>query len=348
MTQPTVERLPTGTWSIPVPIPDNPLGHTLVYVLDSDDGPVLVDAGWDDPASLAALESGLATAGTSLSEVVGLLVTHHHPDHHGLAGAVREASGAWIAMHTADVEVVRWINQVFEAPTERRQGHMAEVLHAAGAPAEEVDAVAEQATLMGTQRPAIPDRELTDGDVIRLGGRSIEAVWTPGHSPGHTCFWLDDTRQLLAGDHLLPTISPHVGLYGDDPEADPLGAFLSSLDRIRDLGPDEVLPAHQYRFVDASSRVDELHRHHEERLGDLLSVLASADAMSLWDLAATMTWNRPWEDIPVMMRRVALGEAAAHVRHLVVRGLVEPIEGDDGQFRRTAQVRDNARPQPKV
>src|SRR4051795_11896084 len=76
-----------GVWSIRVPFPDNPLGYTLVYALETAaGGPVLVDAGWDDPASLAALERGLAAIGTAVSDVRGVLVTHHHPDHHGLAG----------------------------------------------------------------------------------------------------------------------------------------------------------------------------------------------------------------------------------------------------------------------
>ena len=91
-----------GVRSVRVPIPDNPLGYTLVYVVDTDRGPVLVDTGWDDPASWAALSDGLRACGTSVAEVYGVVITHHHPDHHGLSGQVREASGAWVAMHPAD------------------------------------------------------------------------------------------------------------------------------------------------------------------------------------------------------------------------------------------------------
>ncbi|PWS41032.1 hydrolase, partial [Streptomyces sp. ZEA17I] len=96
-----------GVHSIKVPIPDNPLGHTLVYVVDTDRGPVLVDTGWDDPASWDTLTAGLTALATSVTDIHGIVVTHHHPDHHGLSGRVREASGAWIAMHAADTAVVR-------------------------------------------------------------------------------------------------------------------------------------------------------------------------------------------------------------------------------------------------
>lgn len=95
-----------GVRGIKVPIPDNPLGHTLVHVLDTDRGPVLIDTGWDDPQSWDTLVAGLAALGIAVADVHGVVITHHHPDHHGLSGRVREASGAWIAMHAADTEVV--------------------------------------------------------------------------------------------------------------------------------------------------------------------------------------------------------------------------------------------------
>ncbi|MFD0775306.1 MBL fold metallo-hydrolase, partial [Streptomonospora algeriensis] len=104
---PPVEDLGEGVWSVPVPIPGNPLGYTLVYVLDSPQGPVLVDAGWNHEASWHALAAGLETAGTSVADVYGVVLTHFHPDHCGLTARVREASGAWIAMHRADADLIR-------------------------------------------------------------------------------------------------------------------------------------------------------------------------------------------------------------------------------------------------
>lgn len=120
-----------GIRSIRVPIPDNPLGYTLVYVLDTDRGPVLVDTGWDDPESWETLANGLAGCGTSASEIHGVVITHHHPDHHGLSGKVREASGAWVAMHEADASIVR---RTRGTRPERWFTYMTDKLTAAGAP----------------------------------------------------------------------------------------------------------------------------------------------------------------------------------------------------------------------
>src|SRR5205814_3942465 len=93
---PPVEKVRPGLWSVPVPLPNNSLRYVLVYVFETDRGPYLVDAGWNTDDAYAALDAGLGHIGSSISDVQGVLVTHIHPDHYGLAGRVREASGAWV------------------------------------------------------------------------------------------------------------------------------------------------------------------------------------------------------------------------------------------------------------
>ncbi|CAM5571594.1 MBL fold metallo-hydrolase [Streptomyces narbonensis] len=329
-----------GVWSLRVPIPDNPLGHTLVHVLDTDRGPVLVDTGWDDPTSWAELTSGLGALGLSVQEIHGVVITHHHPDHHGLSGRVREESGAWIAMHAADTAVVR---RTREAEPGTWLDYMTQKLTAVGAPEEHVAplraarAAGRMRTLPGL-RSAVPDREIVPGELLDLTGRRLRAIWTPGHTPGHVCLHLEEQHpaglpghgRLFSGDHLLPGISPHIGLYenpGDAHETDPLGDYLDSLERIGRLGVAEVLPAHQYAFADAAGRVDELLTHHEERLTGLLALLATP--LTPWQLAERMEWNRPWAEIPHGSRNIAVSEAEAHVRRLVKLGRAEAVTGTD-------------------
>src|SRR5262245_5691724 len=99
---PPVEPVRPGLWSIPVPIPSSSLRYVFVYVFETDRGPFIVDTGWNTDDAFNALSTGLTSLGTSINDVQGVLVTHIHPDHYGLAGRVREASGAWIALHPAD------------------------------------------------------------------------------------------------------------------------------------------------------------------------------------------------------------------------------------------------------
>ena len=87
---PPVEQVRPGLWSVPVPIPNNPLGYTLVYLFETDRGPVLVDSGWDDDTTWKVLQEGFVTTGHDIRECYGVLVTHMHPDHHGLSGRVRD------------------------------------------------------------------------------------------------------------------------------------------------------------------------------------------------------------------------------------------------------------------
>ncbi|MCZ7460541.1 MBL fold metallo-hydrolase [Streptomyces sp. WMMC940] len=329
-----------GVWSLKVPIPDNPLGHTLVHVLDTGRGPVLVDTGWDDPASWTALSDGLAELGLAVADVHGVLVTHHHPDHHGLSGRVRETSGAWIAMHAADIAVVR---RTREARPGAWLDYLAGKLAAVGAPEEHLAPLlaaresGRMRTLPGL-RAALPDREIAPGELLDLAGRRLRAIWTPGHTPGHVCLHLEEEHpanlpghgRLFSGDHLLPGISPHIGLYEDPDDStvtDPLGDYLDSLERVGRLGAAEVLPAHQHAFTDAPARVRELLTHHEERLTGLLSLLAAP--LTPWQLAERMEWNRPWDEIAYGSRTIAVSEAEAHLRRLVKLGRVEAVPGSD-------------------
>ena len=325
--EPAVLQSP-GVWSIKVPFPDNPLGYTLVYALATDRGPVLVDAGWDDPVSLAALESGLEHIGTGLAEVHGVLVTHHHPDHHGLSGAIRDASGCWIGMHAEDAKVVRMVREAERGPWIKRYRRL---LALCGAPQEAVDGAGSALPPNGA-KPAEPDRLIEDGELMDVPGRVLRAIWTPGHSPGHTCFHLEDSGELLTGDHVLPGITPVVTVYDDHVAgtSDPLGDFLASLKHVAALGATRALPAHRAPFDDVAGRAAEIAEHHEHRLAQIEGQLATGP-LTLWTIAENMEWNKGWDRLDLFARHLALGEAGSHLRHLAVTGRVvlsstEPIE----------------------
>ncbi|WP_342774390.1 MBL fold metallo-hydrolase [Actinocorallia herbida] len=303
---------------MPVPIPGNPLGRTIVYVLESPKGPVLIDAGWEHPASWKALKEGLDELGMPVSDVYGVVVTHMHPDHAGLAGRVREASGAWVAMHRADAALIRLMR-------ERSDERLGDWLVRAGASDAEGAAFADNDDR--PDPPAVPDRELEDGDLIDLPGRALRTIWTPGHSPGHICLHLEDRDALFTGDHVLPEITPHVGLYPYDlPDVDPLGDYLRSLAMTADLGVEDALPAHQYSFSGIPRRSKEIIEHHEERLSEVLGLL-KAEPQTLWDLTSRCHWSYSWDTMPPVSRHLATGETAAHLRVLEVRGLVRRLAG---------------------
>nr|WP_030164794.1 MBL fold metallo-hydrolase [Spirillospora albida] len=323
--RPEPEDLGGGLWSVPVPIPGNPLAYTLVYAIESPRGPVLVDAGWQHEDAWTALRDGLGSLGVDIADVHGVVVTHYHPDHAGLAGRVRETSGAWIGMHHLDADVIRRFRaaveddpqRAFEKAAVRMAGGEESELPGAGEPGERV------------QPPALPDRELTDGDLVDVPGRKLRVVWTPGHSPGHICLHLEDGDRIFTGDHVLPRITPHIGLYPyDQPDVDPLGDFLGSLARVAGMDVAEVLPAHQYRFTGLRGRADEIIGHHEERLAEVAALLSDRP-VTLWELTSGLTWRHPWPAMEFQARRMAAAEAAAHLRTLENRGVAVRVGTDD-------------------
>jgi glyoxylase-like metal-dependent hydrolase (beta-lactamase superfamily II) len=330
---PPVERLRPGLTSVPVPLPNNSLRYVFVYVFESDRGVYLVDAGWNTDEAYHALEAGLATAGYGMADVRGVMVTHIHPDHYGLAGRVREASGAWISLHPADA---RLIQDRYVEPTDllERVGSM---LRRMGAPADEIAVLTASAMpVRPLVDPVLPDVLLEDGERPDVPGWDLSAIWTPGHTPGHLCFWEPANEVLLTGDHVLPRITPNISFH---PQAgdDPLGDFLRALDKLDVYEPREVLPAHEHRFVGLHARIEELRQHHVQRFREALAAIGQGHT-SAWEIAAQMTWSRPWDEIEGWMRRAAVGEAVAHLMALERRGALVEEAGEPSRWALTEQA----------
>ncbi|MFI0961299.1 MBL fold metallo-hydrolase [Streptomyces sp. NPDC021080] len=327
---PPVEQVRPGVWSIPVPLPNTSLGYVLVYVFETDAGPYLVDAGWNTDEAYAALDAGLTAVGTRIQDVRGVLVTHVHPDHYGLAARVRKASGAWVSLSPADAAVLDQLEEPGWAP------RLLETLIRCGAPMDVVDRQREQLTAAAVaargELPR-PDVLLTDRARPDVPGWEITALWTPGHSPGHLCFWEPRHRLMLSGDHVLPRITPNVPApRGED---DTLGAYLRSLDRLDRYPAIEVLPAHEHRFGDLAGRIAELRRHHDQRFAEVLAAV-SEGAEVVWDVAARMHWSLPWLSFDGMAQRSAAGEAFAHLRALARRGVLIEEPGETLRWRLAA------------
>ena len=320
---PSVEKVRDGLWSVPVPLPNNSLRYVLVYVFETDRGPYLMDAGWNTDDAFGALEAGLKEVGTDVGAVQGVMVTHIHPDHYGLAGRIREASGAWISLHPADAEL---IHDRYDDPADLLT-RVAAALRRMGAPDEELDSLKNAAMpVRPLVDPVVPDVLLEDGERPEVPGWDLTAIWTPGHSPGHLCFYEGRHDLMLSGDHVLPRITPNIPFH-PQAGANPLGDFLASLDKLEPYEVEEVLPAHEYRFTDLHTRLEELRQHHRDRFAEVVAILRERPRTA-WDIASLLTWSRSWDDIAGFMRRAAVGETVSHLRVLEVDGVVEVAEGE--------------------
>jgi len=315
---PPVENLGRGLWSVPVPMPQSSLRYVLVYLLEQPSGVTLIDAGWDTEEAWTALNAGLGKAGYEITDVRSVLVTHIHPDHYGLAGRVREASGAWIALHPADAAILPQRYMQMDGLLTTMRTHLLEC----GVPLEAMDSMrGASMPVRGYVNAVLPDVLLENGDRPEVPGWELTAVWTPGHSPGHLCFYDAERRLLMSGDHVLPRITPNISVHPQQ-TSNPLADFLDALDRVSGLEVEEVLPAHEYRFRNLARRIVQLREHHERRLSEVTAVLASQPGATAWEITIQLTWSRPWSEIQFWMQRAALGETLAHLIVLESRGVI--------------------------
>ncbi|MBI4215945.1 MAG: MBL fold metallo-hydrolase [Chloroflexi bacterium] len=323
----TTIQVAPGVHQLKVPIPNNPLEYLLSYLIEGEKGWLMVDTGWPGERALESVLESLQSLGLSQKRLSAILVTHAHPDHYGLAGRLRELSGAPLAMYQREAEFSQ--GQFGGGPSQHPAIDMARWLLEHGMPRPEVAG-------LGFPNPhgrpffAAPDVLLQEGPQ-RIDGVLLEIIWTPGHSPGHMCLY-DPQRQLLfAGDHVLPVITPHVSLLAQ-PQGNPLGDFLASLDKVADLPVGQVLPAHEHAFPDLRGRIAQIKTHHERRMETMLAVLAEGPKTA-YEVASKVKWDvGAWSTMGVWLRRAALGETLAHLEHLRRQGRVA-TETRDGLVR---------------
>jgi len=172
--------------------------------------------------------------------------------------------------------------------------------------------------LIPRMRPPIPTRLVTGGDHLTLAGREWEVVFTPGHTGDHVCLFDPETRLLISGDHVLPTITPHVP--GLSPLVDPLGSYLESLQGLRRLGDvSQVLPAHGHPFGDLGGRIDQIVAHHDARLAELRQISAALGPATVVDLSRELFRPAVWG-------MMAESETYAHLEYLRLRGEAERLD----------------------
>ena len=314
---------------LPISLPG--LGHVNTYALCDDRGVAVVDPGLPGRASWNALVSRLKVAGYRVNDVHTVIVTHSHPDHFGGAGMLRKEAGADVLTHAS---FRTWLDPDEgddAGPDEIPEEEQDDTAAGGGPPAPtgSRNPWVEQPWGGGTFKPPLkrrigfkvmrlvgsrwmrapePNLRVVDDDVVDFARREWIAVHTPGHTNDHLCLYSPTDGIVLSGDHVLPTITPHIsGLIAG---ADPLAKFFESLDRAAAL-PDVslALPAHGHPFEDLAGRCEEIKVHHEERLDTLRRAAESLGEASVVELSHELFKPRSWG-------RMAESETYAHLEHL--------------------------------
>ncbi|GGK10845.1 MBL fold hydrolase [Deinococcus malanensis] len=298
--------------ALQVPIP-YPMKTVTVLIDVPRGGPVtLVDTALNTPEARSVLEEGLAALGLHWPDIDRVIITHHHPDHYGLAGLIEERSGA--SIHMLDVEIGRG-ERYWHLWEEWLPGHLKH-MRDHGLPGASLEGMgAEHRKGRDRVHPAGRVQPLREGQQVALAGLDWEVLWLPGHADGHLGLWQEEARLLIAGDAILPRISPNVGLYAYT-RPNPLGDYLQTLGKLEALNPVRAVVGHHGPLMDGvQARARELRAHHHERL-DFIKAEAALAPRSAYDLSLAMFAR----DLNMSGRRFALAETLAHAEHLRLLG----------------------------
>src|SRR5919108_5071601 len=229
-------ELAAGLYQFTIPLPFR-LNHVHVYLVEADDGFILIDTGVNTSDAFASLKRKLDDIGLDFHDIAQVVITHFHSDHCGQAARIRDLGGAQILM--GEVERTTWEGVqagLDNQPEEEFLQH--------GLPPAQVKAHAEVLPyLKSLGTPFDVDVRLGHGQTLVATGRRLEAIVTPGHTPGHVCLSLPEEKIIFSGDHILQKITPNIGLHAYS-GPDPLGDYLHSLRATSALGAGQLLPAH--------------------------------------------------------------------------------------------------------
>lgn len=304
-----MERVSEGVYRLEVPMRFNPLGCTHSYLLS--DSATLIDTGVGTEQARTALKNQLGAAGVNLSEIKNIIITHLHGDHIGLVDFVRSVSNATVYAHSS-------AKRIQEERVDRGSGFIRdsknELMMLGGG--KYLNMFSKLERFRGRRRPAIRvDVTLDDGEQVLLDGSKLDVYWTPGHAPEHICLFDEDKRLLYSGDHVLPRITSHVSLHIYQ-KGDPLRDYLKSLDRLKGLKVDAVLPAHEHVFHDLDGRITELKLHHRRRCGEILNKIRQKEK-TVFQISAEISWDsKPWPQMDFWSKRMAAAETLAHLVYL--------------------------------
>ena len=302
------------------------LDHVNCYALDDGDGWTLIDTGLNT-ARTRAIWAALLAGPLAGRPVWRVIVTHHHPDHIGLAGWFQAQGAELITTRTAWL-YARMLT-LDEQPVISAEQLM--FLQRAG-----VDAATR--AHRATERPfnfcdvvaSLPlgFTRIAEGCVITAGGRRWRVRVGHGHAPEHATLWSMDDTLVLGGDQLLPGISANIGVYATEPEADPLGDWLAATASFVPHARDDhlVLPGHKLPFCGLPLRLTQMADNHHGALARLCDHLA--------------TPRRATDCFAPLFKRaigpaefgLAMAESVAHLNYLLKRGAVSRWLGGDGAW----------------
>ncbi len=311
-----IENIRENLFRIEIPLPQNPLKALNSYFIQGSERNLLIDTGFNRDECREAMDQAIKEIGFSL-ENTDIFITHIHSDHSGLAGylarpGTRVYTGEYTKQGLCDSNSMSYFGDLI-----KQSGLM------------EMGLGTDLSIHPGYRFRTIPVSNVTvvqDGDIIQVADFSLQCINTTGHAPDHMCLYDKSHKILFSGDHILGKITPNNTIWGVpwNIKVDYLAEYFKSLDIINNLDIELTLPSHRGTLTNCYERIEELKKHHHNRLNNIMDILGN-ESMTGAEVASKMKWDinvKSWEQFPLAQKLFAAGEALSHLTHLLFKGAV--------------------------
>ena len=320
----TLEIAPGVHW-LRMPLPFA-LDHINLWLIEDGDGWSIVDCGIGDDVTRDLWEQVFA-ARLGGKPVKRVIVTHYHPDHAGLAGWLTKKFSVPLVMAQGEYLMAHLIREGLGGTSPEA---LLALFRKNGLDEDRISQLATRGNQYARNVPDFPASfvRIMDGDVLSINGRGWRMIAGYGHAPEHAALYCESLGVLISGDMVLPRISTNVGVWGINPEDNPLKQFLDSLGRYLDLPENTLtLPSHGLPFRSMHVRIAQLLEHHRLRLAELQEACNQPRA------AAEVLTTLFRRELDIHQTFFAMGEAMAHLHYLLAEGRATRETGAGGVLR---------------
>ena len=320
-----ITEIAKNFYRITLPMPFR-LRHVHAYAILDGTNVALFDTGMQMPGAFEKLEADLQSIGQSIKSISDIYLTHAHTDHCGMSGIIQKKSKARIHMS----EVAHRVLLLFQQGEHLiAQARLFYAKH--GMSVYDVEALVEEIEDMRSRISQFAvNTFLQENGSRQFGNRSFEVIFTPGHAPGHVCFFFREEGLLIAGDHVLPYIAPSLSPNIYDDIFQPLKSYLESLDVIEKLPITTIHPGHGNSFSGIEERIREIRAHHALKKQVLLGIL-NAHPKTTYNVCSEMIGAAAanWDDWEKFM---ALNETHVYLQELKRDGTIKEMITDGVLF----------------
>lgn len=309
-----------------IPLPENPLKTLNSYLIKSENRNLLIDTGFNRPECHEALIENLKELNVDM-EKTDIFLTHLHSDHTGLINKIAHKNSK---VYIGKIDYEYMFENLEGFNWEESEKRFA----SEGFPYEIIE------RLRDTNQAKIfaPDGMfesilVEDGYKFNVDKLEFTVILTSGHTPGHTCLYLEKEKLLFSGDHILFDITPNITSWLR--VKDSLRNYIESLEKIKKLEITKTFPGHRATSDDVYSRIDEIIEHHKSRLTDTLEVIkekSAKEGLTAYEIASFMKWNmrgKSWTEFPDNQKWFAVGETLSHLDYLFNENKIEKFKDND-------------------